>query len=48
MHGFLLMDWHWRFAFRILGSYAECKGIALDETEQGLVDAAWQNVFDLP
>ncbi len=48
VRGFLLMDWHWRFAFRILGAYADHKGIALDETEQGLVDAARQNVFDLP
>ena len=43
---FLLMDWHWRFAFRILGAYADYKKVALDKTEQGLVESARQNVFD--
>ena len=48
VHGFRLIDWHWRFAFRILGAYAEYKGIALDQTEQCLISSARQNVFDLP
>ena len=46
--GFLLTEWHWRFAFRILGAYAEYKGVALDETEMALVDSARTNVFNVP
>lgn len=45
---FLLIHWHWQFAFRILGAYAEYKGVALDETEEALIDTARRNVFDLP
>lgn len=41
------MDWHWRFAFRILGAYAEYKEIALDEIETYLIESARKNVFDL-
>jgi len=44
--GFLLMDWHWRFAFRIFGAYAEHKGITLDQDEQDLVQMSRKNVFD--
>lgn len=46
VRGFLLMDWHWRFAFRILGAYADHKGVTLNPNEQGLVDSARANVFD--
>jgi len=45
---FLLMDWHWRFAFRILGAYAEYKEVALDQTEKDLIASSGQNVFKLP
>ena len=41
-----LMNWYWRFAFRILGKYAEYKGVALDEMEKALIDNARKNVFD--
>lgn len=44
--GFLLMDWHWRFAFRILGAYADYKKVVLDKAESGLIDSARANVFD--
>ncbi|MCY2929587.1 MAG: DUF5677 domain-containing protein [Planctomycetota bacterium] len=43
---FLLIDWHWRFVFRILGSYAEVKAVTLDEKENGLITLSRQNVFD--
>lgn len=42
-----LIDWHWVFAFRIHGAYAEYKGVTLDETEKELIDSARRNVFDL-
>jgi len=44
---FLLIDWHWQFEFRILGAYAEYKGVMLDETEKDLIDSARRNVLDL-
>ncbi|MEI7836429.1 MAG: DUF5677 domain-containing protein [Planctomycetota bacterium] len=43
---FLLIDWHWLFAFRILGAYAGYKGVVLDATEKGLVDLAQTIAFD--
>ena len=46
VRGFNLMDWHWRFAFRILGAYAEYKGCVLDEEERKLIDLARKNVFN--
>lgn len=46
VHGFLLMDWHWRFAFRVLGTYAAYKGVVLDQTEKDLIASAQRNVFD--
>ena len=45
---FFLLDCQWRFAFRILGVYAEYKGIELDETETALIGDARANVFNLP
>jgi len=47
VRGFLLMDWSWRFAFRILGAYAEYKKVTLEETEKALVDSARKNVFNV-
>ena len=41
-----IMDWHWRFAFRILGAYAEYKGVDLDEMEKYLVTSARRSVFN--
>ena len=46
VRGFLLMDWHWKFTFRILGAYAEFKGVGLDETEMNLIVSARANVFN--
>lgn len=48
VRGFLLVDWHWQFAFRVLGAYAEYKGIALNQTETDLVVSSSKNVFNLP
>ncbi len=47
IRGYRLMDSHWIFAARVLGAYAECMGVALAAEEQGLVDLAPQNVFNL-
>ncbi len=44
---FLLNECHWKFAFRILGAYAEYKGIALND-KQYFIDSARRNIFDLP
>ncbi len=41
------IDWHWQFAFRIHGAYAEYKGVTLNEIEKGLIDLARTNVFNL-
>ena len=40
------VDLHWQFAFRILGAYADYKGIALNQTESDLIHSARKNVFD--
>ena len=46
VRGVLLRDWHWRFAFRILGAYAEYKAVTLDKTETDLIGSARTNVFN--
>ena len=38
----------WEFAFRVLGRYAAVLGVALDETEQKLVDEGTRNIYDNP
>lgn len=47
VRGFLLMDWYWRFAFRVLGAYATYKQVELDETENGLIEMARTNIFNV-
>jgi hypothetical protein len=44
--GFLLADLSWRFSFRVLGRFAEYKGVALDEIEQDMVKDSSKNIFD--
>ena len=44
--GLLVLNWHWRFAFRILGAYAKYKEIDLHQTEKDLIALARKNVLD--
>ena len=45
---FLLLDLSWRFSFRVLGKFAEYKGVTLDPTEEQMVQESFGNIFDCP
>jgi hypothetical protein len=44
----LLADLAWRFSYRVLGKFAQYKGITLTEDEQGMIILATENIFNLP
>jgi hypothetical protein len=44
--GFLLLDLCWRFSFRVLGKFAEYKGVGLDQFEKELIKNSGRNIFD--
>jgi hypothetical protein len=44
---FLLLDWAWRFSFRVLGKFAAFAGIELSELERDLIRSCEANIFNL-
>jgi len=46
MSEYMLLSWYWQFTFRILGAYADFKGIELNEDEKESIADAQENALN--